>query len=178
MCYEATVRSSSETDKGAAKVTANYSERKPSDYETPVPSPTSIEMNERRYTSAPKLPQSDYETVEDDESQTLLRSPLLREKIAEHYDMEYSGTDGPNNKTENSTSGYEYIDESKLNTPNNYEYIDEGDHTSLLSSEHVSRNMIYYVILYVIVTCPYLECMRCMVECTPSVKACNNIVGP
>ena len=99
-------------------------------------------MKERRYVSAPKLPQSEYEAVDED----VFPSPLLHEKITEQYEMESkldSGTGilNPQAMTCHTGSEYVYIDENETNAPSNsnYEYIDEEDRTSLLMKKNVSQ---------------------------------------
>ena len=147
---------SSKIAKGASKKTiegdnsaTNYSLRKPSDYEIPVSpssstmsSPTCTEMKERRYVSAPKLPQSEYEAVDED----VFPSPLLHEKITEQYEMESkldpgTGILNPQAMACHTGSEYVYIDENEINAPSksNYEYIDEEDRTSLLIEKNVSQ---------------------------------------
>ena len=128
--------------KQGAKPTHN-SQRKPSDYEVPispscstnsVPSPTTTDMKERRYVSAPKLPQNESEAT-DAEGTQVLPSPLQREMmIAEHY--EFEGDDGilMNPGAEQVASEYTYIDETEINSHSGYEYIDE----SRLVNEKVS----------------------------------------
>ena len=132
------------------------SERKPSNYETPV-SPTSSSvsdssqsggMRERRYVSAPKLPQSEYEAL-DEERIRGVPSPLMREIISEQYiDMRSGGSALLHPVTEQAGHDYTYIDESQLSTdaPSNYEYIDEGDRTSLLTKTNVSDWYKYVVV--------------------------------
>lgn len=133
-----------------SSATNPHSERKPSEYETPV-SPTSSSVSsqsvettsirERRYVSAPKLPQSECEALDNEGG----RSPLMQEIISEQYiDMRSGGTAvlhplALHPVPEQVDSEYTYIDENKLSTdaPSSYEYIDECDRTSFLTKTNV-----------------------------------------
>lgn len=100
-------------------------------------------MKERRYVSAPKLPQSEGEAVETEGLQILNSSEgapsLLQQMIAEHYELE-NGASSLKPGAESKTNDYTYIDEKELGAPNSYEYIDEDEQARLLKDTSVSHN--------------------------------------
>lgn len=142
--YGASTGVSADKLKQGATLTQYYSQRKPSEYEVPVsptcstrsvPSPTTNDTKERRYVSAPKLPQTESEAMETEGTQAL-PSPLQREMIAEHYEFEGDGCGIlVNPGAEQVISEYACIDESEVNSPSGYEYIDEDDPSHLINEK-------------------------------------------
>ena len=115
----------------------HHYQRKPSDYEVPVsptcstssvPSPSTNDLRESRYVSAPKLPQNELEAVEAEGSR-VLPSPLQREIISEQYEMEMGGGVVMNPGAGQMSNEYSYVGESETTSPSGYEDIDdEEDH--------------------------------------------------